>query len=190
MPLEDAVDKLVAAAREAGGRDNITVILVEFDDVVSTMTPVRKTISTAPPAIAPPRTSRRRTSRFTWRVAIAIVVLMGVAAGFVGIMHWYAYSTYYLADDSGFIAVYQGQPNGVLWYSPRKVLDTTFPSAHLLPADQRRLAATISEPSLASALTYAKSLNRSWHLSKSIATTTTTTTTSTTPVTTTTKAKG
>ena len=200
MPLEDAVDKLVAAAREAGGRDNITVILVEFDDVVATMTPVKKTISTAPPAIAPPRTSRRRTSRFTWRVAIAILVLIGVAAGFVGIMHWYAYSTYYLADDSGVIAVYQGQPNGVLWYSPRKVLDTTYPSAHLLPADQRLLAATISEPSLASALTYAKYLNRSWHLSKSIGTTTTTTTTttattkttttSTTPVTTTTKAKG
>ncbi len=196
MPLEDAVDKLVAAAREAGGRDNITVVLVEFDDVVSTMTPVKKTISTAPPAIAPPRTVRRRTSRFTWRVAIAILVLLGVVAGFIGIMHWYAYSTYYLADDSGVIAVYQGQPNGVLWYSPRKVLDTTYPSAHLLPADQRLLAATISEPSLASALTYAKYLNRSWHLSKSIATTTTTTTTtkttttSTTPVTTTTKAKG
>jgi hypothetical protein len=116
---------------------------------------------------------------------------MGVAAGFVAIMHWYAYSTYYLADDSGVIAVYQGQPNGVLWYSPRKVQDTTYPSAHLLPSDQRLLAATISEPSLASALTYAKSLNRSWHLSKSIATTTTTTTTTTTaPVTTTTKAKG
>ena len=195
MPLEDAVDKLVAAAREAGGRDNITVVLVEFDEVVTTMTPVKKTVSTAPPAIAAPRTTRRRSSRFTWRVAIAFLVLIGVAAGFVAIMHWYAYSTYYLADDSGSIAVYQGQPNGVLWFSPHKVLDTTFPSAHLLPSDQRLLAATISEPSLNSALNYASYLNQLWHSSRSVAvasttTTTTTTATTTTIATTTTKAKG
>ena len=195
MPLEDAVDKLVAAAREAGGRDNITVVLVEFDEVVTTMTPVKKTVSTAPPAIAAPRTTRRRSSRFTWRVAIAVLVLIGVAAGFVAIMHWYAYSTYYLADDSGSIAVYQGQPNGVLWFSPHKVLDTTFPSAHLLPSDQRLLAATISEPSLTSALNYASYLNQLWHSSRSVAvasttTTTTTTVTTTTIATTTTKAKG
>ena len=192
MQLEDAVDKLVAAAREAGGRDNITVILVEFDDVVSTMTPVKRTISTAPPAVAPPGPTRRRSSRFTWRVAIASLVLIGVAAGFVAIMHWYAYSTYYLADDSGSIAVYQGQPNGVLWFSPHKVLDTQFPSAHLLPADQRLLAATISEPSLTSAMSYAAYLNQLWHSSRSIATpsTSTTTSTTTTIATTTTKAKG
>ncbi len=196
MPLEDAVDKLVAAAREAGGHDNITVVLVEFDDVVSTMTPVKKTISTAPAAVAPPRTTRRRSSWLTWRVALASLVLVGVAAGFVAIMHWYAYSTYYLADDSGYIAVYQGQPNGVLWFASRKVLDTSYPSAHLRPADQRLLAATISEPSLTSALNYAAYLNRAWHLSRTIPTTTTTTTpassttTTTRPVTTTTKAKG
>lgn len=190
MPLEDAVEKLVAAAREAGGRDNITVALVEFDDVVTTMTPVKKTISTAPPPIAPPPMTRRRSSRFTWRVAIASLVLIGVVAGFVAIMHWYAYSTYYLADDSGVIAVYQGQPNGVLWFPPRKVVDTTFPSAHLQPGAQRLLAATISEPSLTSALNYAAYLNRLWHLARGIATTTTTSTTTTVPSTTTTTAKG
>lgn len=198
MPLEDAVDKLVAAAKESGGRDNISVVLVEFDDVVATTTPVKKTVSTAPPALAPPRSTRRRSSRFTWRVAIAGLVLIGVVAGFVAIMHWYAYSTYYLADDAGFIAVYQGQPNGVLWYSPRKILDTTFPSRNLRPADQRLLAATISEPSLASALSYAAYLNRAWHLTRTVPSATTTTTTSVPPtttttvraVTTTTKAKG
>ena len=189
MPLEDAVDQLVTAARGAGGRDNISVVLIEFDEVVSTLSPVKKTVSTAPSPVVNQAPARRRHSRVTWRVMFAGLILVGVAAGFVAIMHWYAYSSYYLADDQGIIAVYQGQPNGVLWYQPRKVLETTFPSAHLRPADQRALAATITEPSLNAALNYAAYLNRAWHLSRSTPTTTTTTTTTTTvPVTGTTRA--
>ncbi len=189
MPLEDAVEQLVAAARASGGRDNISVVLVEFDEVVTTLSPVKKTISTSPtpsPVSAP--APRRRRARVTWRVMLAGLVLVGVAVGFVAIMHWYAYSSYYLADDQGTIAVYQGQPNGVLWFQPRKLLDTTFPSAHLRPADQRALAATITEPSLNAALNYAAYLNRAWHLTRSVPIATTTTTTTTVPVTTTTRA--
>ncbi len=195
MPLEDAVDQLVAAARSAGGRDNISVVLVEFDEVATTLSPVKKTVTTAPPPVGTSTAPRRRRSRLTWRVALAGLVLVGVAVGFVAIMHWYAYSSYYLADDQGTIAVYQGQPNGVLWYPPRKVLDTTFPSAHLRPADQRALAATIVEPSLDAALNYAAYLNRAWHLTRTVPTTSTTTTTTpsvttTTRPATTTTAKG
>ena len=42
------------------------------------------------------------------------------------IVHWYAYSTYYLGNDAGTVAVYQGQPGGVLWFKPVKVFDTNY----------------------------------------------------------------
>jgi PPM family protein phosphatase len=181
VPIEDAVHDLVAAARDAGGRDNISVILLEFDEVNVAATPIKRTVSTErpPPAMsAGPSRGRRgaRSRRFTWRVALVALVLAGVAAGFYLVMHWYAYSTYYLARDGRDIAVYQGQPSGVLWFKPLKVLDTTYPVAELRPADRQALAATISAPSLDYALQYASSLHNAWKAGQTAASTTTTTT--------------
>ncbi|MHB8379315.1 MAG: protein phosphatase 2C domain-containing protein [Acidimicrobiales bacterium] len=201
--LELAVERLVSAAKVAGGRDNISVILIEFDEVSVSATQIRRTMSSAPPPVAPiaPLTNGRR-RRLTWRVWAVVFIFAGVIAGGVAVVHWYAYSTYYLAKDGTTIAVYQGQPSGVLWYQPVLVADTGLPSSRLRPSDARALAATISEPSLNAALSYAKYLNKAWHLSRPPTTTTTlntpgastTSTTSTTPraasTTTTTAKKG
>ena len=92
------------------------------------------------------------------------------------VLHWYAYSTYYLGDDGGRIAVYQGQPNGVLWYKPIKVRDTNYKVAHLRAADRQSLMATIEEPTLASALEQAAALHSAWQLGQSPSSATTTTT--------------
>jgi len=189
VPLEVAVEQLVGAARHAGGRDNISAILIEFEDVRAATSPVKRTISTAkPPAAQSPRAAAlrrsRRPSRFTWRSAAAVVVLLAVVAGFFYITHWYAYSTYYLGNDAGTIAVFQGQPKGVLWFKPVKVLDTNFAVRQLRPADLQALDATISEPTLTAALREAAYLHNEWHLSRQslnagtgVSTTTSTTTT-------------
>lgn len=187
-PLDEAVNELVSAARLAGGRDNISVILLEFDEVNVAATPIKRTVSmTAPPVAAnsstnPGSPGRRRL--FTWRVAVGVLLLALVAAGALLVLHWYAYSGYYLADDAGRVAVYRGQPNGVLWYKPVKVLDTRYLSRQLRPADIRALRVTISEPSLAAALNYSSYLHSAWTLSRSSATPPVVTTT-TTPATTT-----
>ncbi|MFI5036704.1 MAG: Stp1/IreP family PP2C-type Ser/Thr phosphatase [Acidimicrobiales bacterium] len=184
-PLEEVVEHLVSAARDAGGRDNISAIVVEFDEVSAAPTPLKKTMS-ARPAIVPGATAaasgRRRRRIFTWRLGLAGLALVLVGVAFVLIMHWYAYSSYYLADDAGRIAVYQGQPNGILWYKPVVVSLTTYPSAHLRPADYAALQATIYEPSLPAALHYATYLNLEWHINGAhpIGSTTTTVRTTTT----------
>ncbi len=201
--LEFAVESLVSAARAAGGRDNISVILLEFDEVNAPTTPVRRTMSTAPPSVerrggggdggngeegAARRGARPR--RFlTWRVFAVLVVLVGVLGGAVAIVHWYAYSTYYLADDGPIIAVYQGQPSGVLWYQPVKVVGTSYLTSDLLPSDQRALKATISEPTVTKAIDFAAYMYGEWRLKNPVkkSTPTSTTTTSAPPVTTTTK---
>lgn len=180
IPLDQAVRDLVNAAKAAGGRDNITVALIELDTVSPHAEPIRRTMSSAPapstPSAPRPRTHRRR-RRLGWRVWASAGVVIGVFVAFVAIVHWYAYSTYYLANDAGVIAVYQGQPHGVLWFGPVKVSDTNYSSAQLRSGDQTALDATIAEPSLESALHYATYLHTAWTMSTgntSLSTTTTT----------------
>lgn len=182
MPLEDSVSQLIDAARHAGGRDNISAILLEFDDVTVATAPIKKTMKSMPaPEESSPRpnasfASTRRRRRFTWRVWLSVAVFLLVLGGCVLVVHWYAYSTYYLGDDAGTIAVYQGQPSGVLWYKPIKVLDTTYKAAQLRPADRQELIATIEEPTLAAAKGQAAALHGAWQMGQTPSNATTTTT--------------
>jgi hypothetical protein len=180
-PLAESVDQLVAAANRAGGRDNISVILLEFDEVSVAATEIKKTVSTRPPPVV--HSSRVTSShvyrghrRFTWRVWAGVLVFVLVLAGGVGVVHWYAYSTYYLGLDGRTVAVYQGQPKGVLWFKPVKVLDTSYSLAQILPANRPAMRATISEATLTAAINYAAYLHSQWVTVHSVTTTTTTTT--------------
>ena len=181
--LEESVEHLIEAAKRAGGRDNISAIVIEFDEVNVAALPIKRTVNTNRPPVAQsvrstPRVSRPR--RFTWRVGAVGAVIVGLGLAFVLIMRWYAYSSYYLADDGGTIAIYQGQPSGVLWFHPVKVFDTQYSSTQLRAADRQALVGTISEPSVASALHYAYYLHNAWSLTQVTTPTTSTTTSSTT----------
>ena len=81
--------------------------------------------------------------------------------------------------STGRVAIYQGQPSGVLWYKPIKVTDTPFLSKDLRTADQISLGATISEPSVNTALQVATAMHDFWLAGQSATTTTTAVTTTT-----------
>ncbi len=193
-PLKDSVDQLVAQANQAGGRDNISVILLEFDEVSVATTEIKRTVSTRPPPVVQsslatsPHVSKRP-RRFTWRVWAGTAFFALVLVGAVLVVHWYAYSTYYIGNDAGTMAIYQGQPHGVLWFKPHKVFDTAFPAAQLLSSDQKALNSTISEPTLADALKYATHIRNMWRVHQSVLHAATTTTTTINGVTTTTVKK-
>ncbi len=189
VDLDDAVSRLVAAARAAGGHDNISVVLLEFDEVTPAASPIRRTVTSAPPpapALGRPKGSGRP-RRFSARALLGVVVLLAVAAGVVALTHWYAYSSYYLADYKGAVVIYQGQPSGVLWYRPILLEATPYSMGQLRPLDQRAVRATIPEPTLDAARAYAKNLFHEWRLGVA---STTTTTKSSTSSTTTTAGKG
>ena len=182
--LEQAVVQLVEAAKEAGGRDNITAVLVEFDDVAVASTPIKRTISTTTPPVARASTpgvqKRGKRRRLSWRTPAALLVFVGVFVGAYFIVHWYAYSTYYLGNDSGTVAVYQGQPGGILWFKPMMVYDTRYHVSAFRKTDQSQLTQTIPEPTERSAKDYATylcGLATSCHVPSSASTTTTSTTT-------------
>ena len=156
--LEESVTQLIEAAKEAGGHDNISAVLLELDDINVASTPIQRTISSTTPPVAKSAaatTVRRRKKRgLTWRTPFVAAVLIGVVVGAYFIVHWYAYSTYYLGDDSGVVAIYQGQPGGVLWFKPTLVVDTSYNLNTLRPGDQSQLEQTISEPTFTAARKY------------------------------------
>jgi PPM family protein phosphatase len=183
--LEEAVVQLVEAAKEAGGRDNITAVLVEFDDVSVASTPIKRTISSITPPVArattPASKKQRKRRRLSWRTPVALLIFIGVFVGAYFILHWYAYSTYYLADDGGTVAVYQGQPGGVLWFKSIKVIDTNYKMSELNNVSQSLVRQTIQRPTSSSAYDYATYLcNQTPSCNASTSTSTTTTSTTTT----------
>jgi protein phosphatase len=189
--LEESVVQLVEAAKEAGGRDNITAVLIEFDDVSVASTPIKRTISSTTPPVAraatPVAAKRRKHRRLSWRAPAAVLIFVGVFVGAYFIVHWYAYSTYYLGNDAGYVAIYQGQPGGVLWFKPIDVADTNFKVKDLNNIDQSLLSQTIQKPTLGSAVAYATYIC-SQSTSCAASTTGPTTSTTTTSTTTTLKA--
>ncbi len=189
--LEESVVQLVEAAKEAGGRDNITAVLIEFDDVSVASTPIKRTISSTLPPVAraatPVAAKRRKHRRLSWRPPAAVLIFVGVFVGAYFIVHWYAYSTYYLGNDAGYVAIYQGQPGGVLWFKPIDVADTNFKVKDLNNIDQSLLSQTIQKPTLGSAVAYATYIC-SQSTSCAASTTGPTTPTTTTSTTTTLKA--
>ncbi len=134
--LEDAGHALIDAANDAGGRDNITVVLFRLEEVVlgggaETEQPtqvsmraedVRGAVATVQrprpetrrldpiPASAPdppaPDPSRRRRSRL-WGVAIVVaVVLVPLLGGAYAAIN----AVYFVGTDQGFVAIYRGLP--------------------------------------------------------------------------------
>ncbi len=119
----------MSAAKVAGGHDNISVILLEFDEVNVPASPMRRTMSSTPPEASSTAAGgpRRRRRIVTWRLFAALVLFIAVGVGAVGVIHWYAYSTYYVgiygSGPDASVAVFHGQPAGVLWYKPQVLVE-------------------------------------------------------------------
>jgi PPM family protein phosphatase len=124
--LDEAARALVDAANAAGGRDNITVVLLrvaddderrsvaedtQVFDVPATVGPATvgpATVSTAARTPAPPRKRRRSRARTALRrTSVALLILVPILVGL-----WVASrAVYFLGTDShGLVAVYRGVP--------------------------------------------------------------------------------
>jgi serine/threonine protein phosphatase PrpC len=169
--LDEAVSTLVVEANRHGGRDNISAVLVEFVDV-SAAAPVVVVVPAVQPSRAelrsPARDPRRAPRRFTWRTALFCMAIALASGAAYGVLKWYGYSSYYLASYQAAphsqpqIAVYQGQPGGLLWFHPRLRLITSYWVVHLNPFDRQALAGGIVESTFESALSHADYLHQRW----------------------------
>jgi protein phosphatase len=191
-------DDLVRLANTGGGRDNVTVVVVDvLDDddrarqasaalagsAAATATPSapRQDLTGVlhEPIVDHDRTSARDTRiephqrRVTWRVVVFLLALVLVAAAIAGSLWWFGRNTFYVGADDGRVTIFRGRPGGFLGIDPTVEQRTGLRLDDLPPAQREDVRAGKDESTLADARHYVTALRR----------TTTTTTTSTTSTT-------
>jgi len=149
---QQAADTLVDMANQAGGDDNITVVILDAladgNDGAAAATPAAATSVDAEdpepvldsPAAEPPAplriepAGRRLRGVLVWALPIIFVIAVGVGA--VG---WYARRTYYVGLSADRVTVFQGVPGGLLGWDPTVNRQTELTAADLTDADRRDL---------------------------------------------------
>ena len=143
----DAARELVRLANEGGGRDNISVVVVDvLDDdgagrgpgatpaearVVSAVSGEARAMGAAGATVTtdgdrragqvprPPKAARPRT--ITWRAVLFVGTLLAVVAIAFGAVTYYGRSTYFVGFSDDAVVVFRGKPGGVLWIQPEAV---------------------------------------------------------------------
>jgi PPM family protein phosphatase len=192
-----AVELLVDAANEAGGEDNITVILLDVleveeaappdPDSLATPTASATPISIPAPDVAPgppppeARPSLRRRVRSALFVIVPLVLILGFAFLALG---YYARRSYFVGLDGNQVVVYRGVPGGVLGWDPTVEAETELTVDDLIPSDAAAVGAGTARGSRDRADNYVVQLEEratTTTTSTSTSTTTTSTTTTTLP---------
>jgi serine/threonine protein phosphatase PrpC len=186
---QSLADAFVRAANDAGGDDNVTVVVIDVVEVDAPAPPDPTTLhddGAAPGSrsavIAPPdppeppvpkeprvKGSRRRTVRNAILVLLPLVLILGAATAALG---WYARSSYFVGASGNEVVIYKGVPGGVLGWNPTVDQHTGLTLSQLSPLDRDRVQTNSSRGSLTTTRGYVDRL-------ETLATTTTTTTTST-----------
>jgi protein phosphatase len=142
---DDAARELVRLANEAGGRDNITCVVVDVvedsgepivsdgDRILSAvhgpdrvLAEIRESgeqpalVSEDKPAGEDPEIAKvRRKSLVTWRVMVFGMVFVLIVAAAIGTIIYAGTNTYYVGFDGDTVTIFQGRPGGVLWIDPQ-----------------------------------------------------------------------
>lgn len=137
----EAATELVRLAVDAGGRDNVTVVVIDVLDDDRAAREASAALAGRPSGIRArddggpgadpdepgaktsaqrdkPRRERGGGRRFTWRVALFLVVLLAVLASAGAAVGWYARRTYHVGVVAGEVAIFKGRPGGLLWFEP------------------------------------------------------------------------
>lgn len=162
---QQAADTLVDMANQAGGDDNITVVILDALADGGPAAPVASradestgewqidepeepepgpALATTPepepgsdPVLAAaPAEVRRRTLWSVARWALPVVAVIGIAAGAVG---WYARRTYYVGLSADRVTLFKGVPGGLLGWNPTVDSQTDLTADQLTPADRADL---------------------------------------------------
>jgi hypothetical protein len=105
-----------------------------------------------------PRHQSKPPRRFTWRVALFTLLVLGVLGGAFATIQWYGRAAYFVGFAGDEVAIFRGRPGGLLWLDPEQV-ETTSLQRDDVPQDTLDiLEAGKEEASLEEAQTYVSRL--------------------------------
>jgi protein phosphatase len=206
---QEAADELTRRANAAGGRDNVSVIVVDLvdDDNVAEPTaavaaaPVGGWLGdeappldtsavpapTSPPEPQPTAPAAKRSRKLRVGTVLIVLAVLAVLGAAFGAVVWYGKGAYYVGFDGDQVVVYQGRPGGVLWIDPEQVGTYPLERSDMTEAGISRIEANPTFSSRADADAYVANLEADpAAVIPPTTTTSSTTTTSTTTTTTTT----
>ncbi len=209
---DEAAQILVDEAKERGGNDNITVVVVDVvaslgavdDDPADDTTalpppgaaagsvaaavagsPVATAATTSPPEPNPEPAvtpARRTHSILTVRVVVFILLFLIIVLGAAAGIVWYARSSYFVGLNGPQIVIYQGRPGGVLGIDPTLKRTTPYTISDVLDSAVPNLRSGQQEPSISAAESYVERLVTDYRTAQRNAAPPTTTSTTTTTV--------
>lgn len=177
----EAASSLVRAAVEAGGRDNVTVVVVDVvavddtdddipdDRVLSTHKAVPDRVLRLDP---PPETgpddphpdeilvdrSPQKAPFVTWRLGVFVAAVLLVLAILLASVVAYARSSYFVGTDDEQVVIFRGRPGGVLWFDPTVEEPVVLSVSELDPEDLSAVIDGVEFDSLDDARDYAEAL--------------------------------
>lgn len=166
--VDECADELVKAALQAGGHDNVTVIVIDLPDDLpispeadeggTAAMPTAGEASAATPDItvsptagkdATDKTAKQPKRRKTSVIAFVVALVAIIAAATGGTYAYARHVAFLTTDDSGYVTVYQGFPDDIAGVSLRWYVKTTDIKAQELPQPvQERLTQGIKVGSL------------------------------------------
>ncbi len=217
---QTAADALVTAANEAGGRDNISVVVVEVlasdgnrssDDVVSATTAATPTTeplggwlphdlahgfdavadagtdplpagAAGSASTAAAATTKRKRRVVTGRTIVFTSLVVGVFVVAFVVIAAFGRHGYYVGFQDDAVVVFQGRPEGVLWFKPTVESVSEVTRAELTPEFQSRIAGHPTFDSSVAARRYVEQLAENQRALVADTTTTTVATPSTSAV--------
>lgn len=99
-----------------------------------------------------------RPKRFTWRVLAFVTAVLAVLGTAFAVVGWFGTKTYFVGDNDGSVAIYQGRPGGLLWIEPNVVDTLEMETDQLLEVDREKLR----EPVLLDSRSEADDLIAQW----------------------------
>jgi serine/threonine protein phosphatase PrpC len=199
-PNEAAKD-LVSQARTNGGSDNITAVVIDVTDDEGRAEEASAALAGSgsgtgehTAVIDDTRRARRararqarerlpaepRPRRITWRVAVFLLLLIGVLTSAGAAVNWYARHTFYVGLEGSQVVIFRGRPGGLLWFEPTLEKRTPLTTDEVVEARLPDLRKGKSQSSLADADRYVNNLEQEAKAAQAARTPATTTTTSTT----------
>ncbi len=160
---DTAARRLVSEACAAGGRDNVTAVVVDVVDIdrpqvashdrVVEFRPALPTAVRRAPVVVTEGTVASKPV-FTWRLGLFVGSVLTVMTVLIVSVVIYARSGYFVGIDGPEVVIYKGRPNGVLWFDPTFEESVDLSVAGLSPADLEEVRSGVTFDSLGEAERY------------------------------------